>query len=90
MLQYQEMDSGVRIQTNIFAGSKKEAADPEAKVPEASSPPGRAMDEQKMADMQRMLSTLMETAKLTIPEVPQTEEPAQVQTETLNPGEEIK
>ncbi|MDO9392018.1 MAG: DivIVA domain-containing protein [bacterium] len=90
ILQYQEMDSGVRIQTNIFAGSKKEEAPPEAKAPEIPSQPGRAMDEQKMADMQRMLSTLMETAKLTIPEVPQAEEPPQVQTETPTPGEEIK
>ena len=90
MLQYQEMDSGVRIQTNIFAGSKKEEAAPEAKAPEIPSHPGRAMDEQKMADMQRMLSTLMETAKLAVPEVQKTEEPPQVQTETPTTGEEIK
>jgi cell division initiation protein len=84
MLQYQEMDSGVRIQTNIFAGSKKEAADPEAKAPEASSQPARAMDEQKMADMQRMLSTLMETAKLTVSEPQKSEDDNFSKTENLD------
>jgi cell division initiation protein len=84
MLQYQEMDSGVRIQTNIFAGSKKEAVDPEAKAPEVSSLPARAMDEQKMAEMQRMLSTLMETAKLTAAEPQKPEEDNFSKTENLD------
>jgi cell division initiation protein len=90
MLQYQEMDSGVRIQTNIFAGSKKDETSPEAKAPEASTTPARAMDEQKMADMQRMLSTLMETAKLATPEIQKPEEQTQPQSENPIPEEETK
>ncbi|MBI4726791.1 DivIVA domain-containing protein [candidate division TA06 bacterium] len=84
MLQYQEMDSGVRIQTNIFAGSKKEEASPAAKSPESSGPPARTMNEQKLADMQRMLSTLMETAKMTTPEPRKAEEANFTQTENPN------
>ena len=87
MLQYQEMDSGVRIQTNIFAGSKKDEAAPESKVPEAPAQPGRTMDEQKMADMQRMLSTLMETAKLTATEPQKPEEDNYSKTENLDSEE---
>jgi cell division initiation protein len=61
MLQYSEMDSGVRIQTNIFGSAKKEEAAAEARPAEKPKP---SVDESKVADMQRMLSTLMENAKL--------------------------
>jgi cell division initiation protein len=62
MLQTQEMDSGIRIQTNIFSAMKKEeragSHPPEQPKPEVSQ------EEPSLADMKKMLSTLMNTAKI--------------------------
>jgi cell division initiation protein len=62
MLQTQEMDSGIRIQTNIFSAMKKEeragSQPPEQPQPEITQ------DEPSLADMKKMLSTLMSTAKI--------------------------
>jgi cell division initiation protein len=89
MLQFQEMDSGVRIQTNIFAGGKKEEVAAEPKPAEGQPQPAKPIDEQKMADMQKMLTTLMETAKMTSSEPQKAEEINFTQTENPN-AEEAK
>jgi cell division initiation protein len=89
MLQFQEMDSGVRIQTNIFAGGKKEEVAAEPKPAEVPAQTAKPIDEQKMADMQKMLTTLMESAKLANPEPQKSEEINFTQTENPN-AEETK
>lgn len=66
MLQFQEMDSGIRIQTNIFSNMKKEeAAKAEAEQTTLEVPRG----EPSMAEMQKMLNTLMSTVKIREAEV---------------------
>ena len=71
MLQFQEMDSGIRIQTNIFSNMKKEeAAKAEAEQTTLEVPRG----EPSMAEMQKMLNTLMSTVKIREAEVSQNAE----------------
>jgi cell division initiation protein len=63
MLQTQEMDSGIRIQTNIFSALHKEQAiraEPTQAPPAAEAP----KEEPSMADMKKMLTTLMSTVKI--------------------------
>ncbi|MDQ7797726.1 MAG: DivIVA domain-containing protein [Candidatus Edwardsbacteria bacterium] len=62
MLQTQEMDSGIRIQTNIFSAMKKE--DRAGSQPPEQPKPEISQDEPSLADMKKMLSTLMSTAKI--------------------------
>lgn len=71
MLQTQEMDSGIRIQTNIFSAMKKEErAGSQPEQPKAEN----SQEEPSLADMKKMLSTLMGTAKIReIEETPETE-----------------
>jgi len=61
MLQTQEMDSGIRIQTNIFSNLKKDEA---AKAEAEPVRPEAAKEEPSMADMKKMLNTLMSTVKI--------------------------
>lgn len=61
MLQTQEMDSGIRIQTNIFSSLKK---DESAKTEPETAKPESAKEEPSMADMKKMLNTLMSTVKI--------------------------
>lgn len=71
MLQFQEMDSGIRIQTNIFSNMKKEeAARVEAEQTTLEVPRG----EPSIAEMQKMLNTLMSTVKIREAEVSQNAE----------------
>jgi cell division initiation protein len=61
MLQTQEMDSGIRIQTNIFSAMKKEertGSQPEQSKTDISQ------EEPSLADMKKMLNTLIGTAKI--------------------------
>jgi cell division initiation protein len=61
MLQAQEMDSGIRIQTNIFSALKKD----EHAAAKAEQPKGEApKEEPSIADMKKMLNTLMSTVKI--------------------------
>jgi len=61
MLQTQEMDSGIRIQTNIFSSMKKEElARSQPEQPKLEIP----KEEPSVADMKKMLNTLMSTANI--------------------------
>lgn len=67
MLSTQEMDSGIRIQTNIFSSMKKdEQARREAEQQAAEA----AREDPSVADMKKMLNTLMSTVKTKETEVP--------------------
>jgi len=79
MLQTQEMDSGIRIQTNIFSSLKKDEA---AKAEAEPAKPEAAKDEPSMADMKKMLNTLMSTVKI---QETAAESPAETEKDDLPP-----
>lgn len=67
MLQTQEMDSGIRIQTNIFSALHKDQP-ARAEATPAAPAPEPAREEPSMADMKKMLTTLMSTVKIKEPD----------------------
>ncbi len=67
MLQTQEMDSGIRIQTNIFSAMHKDQP-ARAEAAPVVPPPEPAREEPSMADMKKMLTTLMSTVKIKEPD----------------------
>lgn len=70
MLQTQEMDSGIRIQTNIFSSMKKEElARSQSEQPKPEIP----KEEPSVADMKKMLNTLISTVKIKEEGVPASE-----------------